>query len=88
MFFPFKLVMCTYAGMAFVCVLVCLYLETTFRYLCFFSVKSQSLKVKELEGVQIFLRIEDKAYNCYYRQGVVHVLSTKLSFLMMNLERY
>ena len=43
--------------------------------------QGQSLKVKESEGVQIFLRIEDKVYNCYYREDVVNVLSTKLNFL-------
>lgn len=49
--------------------------------------QGQSLKVKESEGVQIFLRIEDKVYDFYYRIGVVNVLSTKLSFVMTNLER-
>lgn len=30
--------------------------------------------------MQIFLRIENKVYNCYYRKGVVNVLSMKLTF--------
>lgn len=72
--------------LAFVSVLICLDLETSFRELLFLQV--QLPKVIGSEGVQIFLRIEDKIYNFYYRKGVENVLSTKLSFLMMNLERY